>query len=343
MGAEPEDTMPPQRAPQREGTPSLITIQRQMAPFRGGQRWQEREETEKIPKTDQTPSEMQWSPSPLSRIARIDHTDVEENTQLKPDATVVHKIPPFRLIRAELVNTIESSNLETPVIGLVTEDVWWDGELVIVAGTEIHGTVRSERLRNRVISGENWALVPPANKLRKFPLQKSIRGVALDRNNPSGDGLRFGISDGSFGLKGEVIEFNKPDEIRLFTAAFLEGMARTAQSREPTGSLLGGTQPQANPTNALYEGSAEVLREYAAIIRKEIERHGRFVRVPAGKQFYLYTLPAIEPEGTVPSTSAMAIPTTQTQAVSPVMDRRQMENELLDRRSLLKAFPGISN
>ena len=55
---------------------------------------------------------------------------------------------PFgRLIPCETVVALESNRLETPVIGLVTEDVWHDGRLVIPAGAEVHGRAALDRTR----------------------------------------------------------------------------------------------------------------------------------------------------------------------------------------------------
>ena len=38
-------------------------------------------------------------------------------------------LPYGRLLRCELVNTVDSTNIDTPIIGLVIEDAWNDGRL----------------------------------------------------------------------------------------------------------------------------------------------------------------------------------------------------------------------
>ena len=48
-----------------------------------------------------------------------------------------------RLLRCELVNTVDSTNIDTPIIGLVIEDAWNDGRLIIPAGTEVHGVAQN--------------------------------------------------------------------------------------------------------------------------------------------------------------------------------------------------------
>jgi hypothetical protein len=67
---------------------------------------------------------------------------------------------PFgRLIPCELVITVDSSTIRTPIIGLVTEDVYFGGHLIIPAGTEIHGVAEVDRERERIASGDRWTLV----------------------------------------------------------------------------------------------------------------------------------------------------------------------------------------
>lgn len=44
--------------------------------------------------------------------------------------------PTGRLLRCQLVNTIDSSSIDTPIIALVAADLWHGGELVVPTGTE---------------------------------------------------------------------------------------------------------------------------------------------------------------------------------------------------------------
>ena len=67
---------------------------------------------------------------------------------------------PFgRLIPCETVITIESSKLDTPVIGLVTDDVWHNGQLIIPAGAEVHGRASLDRARERIAVSGKWVVV----------------------------------------------------------------------------------------------------------------------------------------------------------------------------------------
>ena len=102
---------------------------------------------------------------------------------------------PFgRLIPCELIVTVDSSGIQTPIIGLVTEDIYHNGRLIIPAGTEVHGKAQTDRSRERIASGNNWTLVWSSGE------ELRLSGIALDREaDPGGDG--WGITDGSAGLR----------------------------------------------------------------------------------------------------------------------------------------------
>ena len=52
--------------------------------------------------------------------------------------------------------------------------------------------------------------------------------------------------------------------------------------------------PSAKPQNAALQGTSAVLNQYAQQILDSIKRDGFYVRVPAGKQFYLYVTQTID-------------------------------------------------
>jgi len=68
-------------------------------------------------------------------------------------------LPYGRLLRCELVNTVDSTNIDTPIIGLVIEEAWNDGRLIIPAGTEVHGVAQKSAVRERIGSDRQWFLV----------------------------------------------------------------------------------------------------------------------------------------------------------------------------------------
>jgi len=80
-------------------------------------------------------------------------------------------------------------------------------------------------------------------------------------------------------------------EIKLFAATFLSGAADALTEKEQT---VFGTVDSRSLNNAPFEGAQKVLSVYAQRIYEAIQRDGFYVRVPSGKQFYLYVLQTID-------------------------------------------------
>lgn len=194
---------------------------------------------------------------------------------------------PFgRLISCETVITIDSSSIQTPIIGLITEDVFHAGRLIIPAGTEVHGTAATDRKRERLASGNSWTLVwQTGEELR-------LNGVALDREFESATNhVGWGITDGSAGLRGRLLKSDDLAEIKLFAATFLSGAASALTEKEQT---IFGSLDRRSLNNAPFSGAEKVLSTYAQRVYDAIQRDGFYVRVPSGKQFYLYVLQTID-------------------------------------------------
>ena len=192
--------------------------------------------------------------------------------------------PYGRLVPCELVITVDSSSINTPIVGLVTEDVFHHGQLIIPAGTEVHGTAQVDHSRERIASEGRWTLVWQNGQ------ELSVSGVALDRDANAESGT-WDITDGSAGLRGRVIKSDDMAEVKLYVAALLSGAAGafTETQSTPFGSF-------AVPSlqNAPLAGAQSVLQSYAQQVQQTIERDGFYVRVPAGKQFYLYITQTID-------------------------------------------------
>jgi hypothetical protein len=194
---------------------------------------------------------------------------------------------PFgRLISCETVITVDSASIQTPIIGLVTENVYFGGKLVIPAGTEVHGTAQTDHQRERIASGNTWTFI------WQNGLEMQIKAIALDRefeNNTNQTG--WAITDGSAGLRGEIIKSDNFADIKLFAATFLSGAASALTEKQET--IFG---PINSPTlnNAPFTGAQAVLQTYAQQIFDSIQKNGFYVRVPSGKQFYLYVLQTID-------------------------------------------------
>lgn len=215
----------------------------------------------------------------LAPISLFGDTRVTE-----PKPLSKHYAPFGRLIPCELIITIDSSSIRTPIVGLVTENIHHAGRLIIPAGTEVHGTTQLDRMRERIASADEWTLVWQTGE------ELSLKALALDRErNPDGEG--WGITDGSAGLRGRLIKSDSLAEIKLFAATFLSGAAGSLTEREQT---VFGSQALPSLQNAPFRGVQDVLTAYAKQILDSIQRDGFYVRVPAGKEFYLYVIQTID-------------------------------------------------
>jgi hypothetical protein len=184
------------------------------------------------------------------------------------------------------VLTLGAGALGGAIVGLITENIYYGGKLVIPAGTEIHGTAQTDHQRERIASGNSWTLI------WQNGMEMQIKAIALDRefaNNTNQTG--WAITDGSAGLRGEVIKSDNLADIKLFAATFLSGAAGALTEKQQT--VFG---PINSPTlnNAPFAGAQAVLQTYAQQIFDSIQKNGFYVRVPSGKQFYLYVLQTID-------------------------------------------------
>jgi hypothetical protein len=229
---------------------------------------------------------------------------------------------PFgRLLQCELVITVDSSSIDTPIVGLVTDDVWHNGRVIIPAGTEVHGTAKVDRVRERIASSGKWTLIWQTGE------ELTMSGLALDREKETaGDG--WGITDGSAGLRGELLKSDDLAEIKLFAATFLSGAASGLTQTQQT---IFGTQTVPSLQNAPIMGAQQVLNTYAKQILDTIERDGFYVRVAAGKQFYLYVTQTIDK-------SKAVIGGTRLTAVQAAQESPNQDDPLLRLRENLKRF-----
>ncbi len=220
----------------------------------------------------------------------------------KPVDTLGSDYAPYgRLVPCELVVTVDSSSISTPIIGLVTDDVWHDGRLIIPAGTEVHGKAKVDTVRERIASGGNWTLVWQGGE------ELTVTGMALDRELQE-DGSGWGITDGSAGLRGRIIKSDSIAEAKLFAATFLSGAADGLTTKVQT---ILGSQVVSSVQNASLTGAQAILNAYAKQILDTIQREGFYIRVPAGKQFYLYVTQTLDrSKATIGATRLAAIKST---------------------------------
>jgi hypothetical protein len=195
-------------------------------------------------------------------------------------------------VRCQLVNTVDSAKIDTPIIALVTDDLWHEGELIVPTGTEVHGRANLDRMRERIVAEGEWTLVWQTGR------ELVVTGIALDREeHPSL--LTWGITDGSAGLPGQVLHSGLLAEVKLFLATFMSG---TAAGLQDTQRSLLGTEIPGTARNAALQGVGSVLDRYAEGLAEIVRRDGLYIRVPAGKQMYLYVTERLDLSRTRPRT-----------------------------------------
>jgi len=224
---------------------------------------------------------------------------------------------PFgRLIGCVLVNTLDSATARAePIVALVTRDLSWNGAVIVPAGTEAFSYARPEPILDaggvgRLIDAGEWTLVFPARSGPANGRELILKARAVDRREQTiaddGTVRSWGIDDGADGLVGYAISTVEDREIRLFAAAAVAGLAQgfaAVAQRQQAAPGLAGTlgAAQAAPTlgnaaiGSASQGAVDVANELAGRIRQEIARRGAYIRVPAGKEFYLFVEQTIDP------------------------------------------------
>jgi hypothetical protein len=224
---------------------------------------------------------------------------------------------PFgRLVKCELVGTVDSVTARSePIVALVTEDLDWNGDVIIPSGTEAFSYARPEPIIDamgvgRLVDSGEWTLVLPAGPGGANGRELILRARAIDRRelvvSQGGRVSSWGLDDGADGLVGYALSTLDDREIKLFAAAAISGMAQgfgsiaeRQQAAPGLPGVLGATQAAPTLGNALGAslgaGAVDYMNQLAGRIRDEISKRGLYVRVPAGKAFYLFVEQTIDP------------------------------------------------
>ena len=182
-------------------------------------------------------------------------------------------------LKCVLVNSLESIRITTPVIGMVIEDLCFNGQVIVPRGTRIFGQAQVDRVRDRLAADGLWTLVFPNGEELVVPGQAQHCDV-------SADGKSYGPDDGSAGFKGRVINSTATwDELKFFASSFLASLARSQQQVD---NSFYGPQLRQGLQNGVSAGTGAVLDEYARTIAETIKRDGIYVHVDGGSAFYVF-------------------------------------------------------
>ncbi len=256
-----------------------------------------KEFVENIPKPERTQTKAAPTPTPSQEAARATPTPKppppipQAIFATKEESCSEYYLPYGRLLRCELVNAVESTNIETPIIGLITEDVWHAGRLVIPVGTEVHGLAQKTAARERIGSERQWVLVFQDGK--ELPLSGNVLDYAPDGTK----GDQWAETDGSAGLRGYMIAADKYAEAKAILAAIVSAGAGAFPSMTNIISPLTGgvTQvQQGGYQDAISAGIQAGGQIYSQRLLEGLKNDPYYVRVPAGTTFYLYVSQTVD-------------------------------------------------
>lgn len=232
------------------------------------------------------------------------------------------------LIKAALVITVDSSSLETPVLGLVTEDVYWNQRLILPAGTQVHAKAAQGRTRDRIEVKGTYTFIWEDGREYK------INGVALDHQRLS-DGT-YAITDGSAGIRGQIIKNDQYAEVKILIAEALQGVMNNNRQQFQT---IYGLAPVNNTNNAALGGGAQAASAYSQMLTKKLDQDLDFVRVSAGTQFYIYTLDVFEPQmASIAGLRQSSQPVASWQLAEQMYAKAQSENAAAEQQAAVDAL-----
>lgn len=229
-----------------------------------------------------------------------DLVQVKKNQSLKPFEAAPPQIfaPRGTLIKAALVITLESNTVGTPVLGMVTEDVYFQGNLIVPAGTQVQASSfvstgatdpnaapKDGKIRDRIEVRGAFRFVWADGS------EYVINGIALDYE-PLPDGT-FSLLDGSPGIRGRILKTDDYAELKLLISEAIQGYARTQQTSYQS---IYGIVPDNTQSNSLLGGGIGGASAYSSLLSKKLAQDLEYVQVPAGTTFYIYTLDVFEPE-----------------------------------------------
>ena len=193
--------------------------------------------------------------------------------------------PPSRFIPCVLINTVNSSHMNTPVVGKVEHDVVCvngvdqNGNqrrvINIPAGTVVSCFANGGSVRDRIEVAGTWLFVFPDNRSLK------VDGIACDREaDPST--MQFGDEDGGAGLKGELVESNHWANAQAFLALLMT-TANQAITAGASGALSRGYG-----VGVALPDTSGIQAKYLDQLFNGQNGDARYVHVAASTEFYIF-------------------------------------------------------
>ena len=193
------------------------------------------------------------------------------------------RTPVGQVLNCVLRFAVSTSNLETPLIGYVAEDVNYFGTKIIRKGAEVHGTARSGALRDRIYSNDDWLLILPGQPAQTI----KVKAIALTAK-PIVPGVSWDpYAHGTVGILGQRVEVPDADDWKRVVAAAAQAATEAVRSTRTTiGS--GGVIINDVSQNAAVAAANAAVQQY---VTRQVEAApaSPFMNVvPAGTPFLLY-------------------------------------------------------
>jgi hypothetical protein len=191
-------------------------------------------------------------------------------------------LPPSILIPCALVNTVESSHINTPVIGEVTRDCWQNGKLIVEAGTIVSSFAQNGATRDRIEVAGMWLFVFKDGRQLKVP------GIACVREaDPTNQ--QFGPHDGSAGLEGVITESDHWANAKAFLGLLMMSTTQVATS------AANGVLNKGFSGGTVLPDTSEIEAKYLDQLLNGQTGDGRFVQVLGGTEFYIFPTDTVLP------------------------------------------------
>ena len=257
------------------------------------------------PRGQSTPAERTYDKAPRAAPTPKPPPPIPQAIFVTKEQSVSELFLPYgRLLRCELVNTVDSTNIDTPIIGLVIEDAWNDGRLIIPAGTEVHGVAQKSAVRERIGSDRQWFLVFQDG--RELPVSGTVLDYAPDPKKPNA----WNESDGSAGLRGFFVKSDKYAEAKAILASMISaGAGAFPQATTLLSPLGGATQINSGGIESAFSAGLQAGGQiYSKRLLDQLDKNPFYVRVPAGATFYLYITQTVDLGKATVGLSASLVP-----------------------------------
>jgi hypothetical protein len=233
-----------------------------------------------------TPAPRLALPTLVSFYAQVAATPSPTPETPKEPKAPLAWLPPSIFIPCALVNTVNSSHLNTPVVGEVIRDVVQNNDgvphVIVPAGTLV-SCFAGGAVNDRIEVAGVWLFVFPDGRHLRVP------GIALDREaDPANQ--QFGDEEGSAGLSGETVETDHWASAKALLALMI---TTTAQA----GSAVASSAVQASHTTGVLQvpDTTPILNKYIDQLLNGQTGDGRYIHVRAGTEFYVFPTDTILP------------------------------------------------